>query len=148
MIKSHAKHNKVTWKTWLFFRRFETWKLNILSFKNNFNEKWSEWEDLNLRPPRPERGALPVCATLRLTGVGGLIPLWQTSRKCFLKKPAQQLFISCLFPLLLGSQSPFPDLFFAFSAFVPSPVSVLISWARNFSPKHEILANSAAILPF
>ena len=20
---------------------------------------WSEWQDLNLRPPRPERGALP-----------------------------------------------------------------------------------------
>src|SRR4051794_19199615 len=27
---------------------------------------WSEWQDLNLRPPRPERGALPDCATLRL----------------------------------------------------------------------------------
>jgi hypothetical protein len=23
---------------------------------------WSEWQDLNLRPPRPERGALPECA--------------------------------------------------------------------------------------
>jgi hypothetical protein len=22
-------------------------------------ESWSEWQDLNLRPPRPERGALP-----------------------------------------------------------------------------------------
>src|ERR1700716_598233 len=29
-------------------------------------EYWSEWQDLNLRPPRPERGALPDCATLRL----------------------------------------------------------------------------------
>ena len=28
--------------------------------------RWSEWQDLNLRPPRPERGALPGCATLRL----------------------------------------------------------------------------------
>jgi hypothetical protein len=27
---------------------------------------WSEWQDLNLRPPRAERGALPGCATLRL----------------------------------------------------------------------------------
>src|SRR6266511_4830050 len=27
---------------------------------------WSEWQNLNLRPPRPERGALPDCATLRL----------------------------------------------------------------------------------
>ena len=27
--------------------------------------EWSEWQDLNLRPPRPERGALPGCATLR-----------------------------------------------------------------------------------
>ena len=26
---------------------------------------WSEREDSNLRPPRPERGALPDCATLR-----------------------------------------------------------------------------------
>jgi hypothetical protein len=25
-----------------------------------------EWQDLNLRPPLPERGALPDCATLRL----------------------------------------------------------------------------------
>ncbi len=28
-------------------------------------KEWSEWQDLNLRPPRPERGALPGCATLR-----------------------------------------------------------------------------------
>jgi integrase len=26
---------------------------------------WSEWSDSNTRPPRPERGALPGCATLR-----------------------------------------------------------------------------------
>ena len=31
------------------------------------SETWSEWQDLNLRPPRPERGALPDCATLRLS---------------------------------------------------------------------------------
>src|ERR1700680_1167461 len=52
---------------------------------------WSEWQDLNLRPPRPERGALPDCATLRLTrrfysvgppcpqgGAGGVVwgPAW------------------------------------------------------------------------
>src|SRR5437762_13847466 len=38
---------------------------------------WAEWQDLNLRPPRPERGALPGCATLRLEGrsySGALIP--------------------------------------------------------------------------
>jgi hypothetical protein len=28
---------------------------------------WSEWQDLNLRPPRPERGALPDHAMLRLS---------------------------------------------------------------------------------
>jgi hypothetical protein len=28
-------------------------------------ENWSEWQDLNLRPPAPEAGALPGCATLR-----------------------------------------------------------------------------------
>lgn len=28
-------------------------------------EKWSEREDSNLRPPAPEAGALPGCATLR-----------------------------------------------------------------------------------
>ena len=38
-------------------------------FSGNFAGKtWSEWQDLNLRPPRPERGALPGCATLRLEG--------------------------------------------------------------------------------
>jgi hypothetical protein len=26
---------------------------------------WSEWQDLNLRLPRPERGALPDYATIR-----------------------------------------------------------------------------------
>src|SRR4051812_42874627 len=36
---------------------------------------WSEWQDLNLRPPRPERGALPDCATLRLKGVLITAPL-------------------------------------------------------------------------
>ena len=28
-------------------------------------EEWSEWKDSNLRPPAPEAGALPGCATLR-----------------------------------------------------------------------------------
>ena len=31
----------------------------------NWGFKWSGREDLNLRPPRPERGALPGCATPR-----------------------------------------------------------------------------------
>lgn len=34
------------------------------AIRNRAND-WSEWQDLNLRPPRPERGALPDCATLR-----------------------------------------------------------------------------------
>jgi hypothetical protein len=29
-------------------------------------EVWSEWQDLNLRPPRPERGALPATLPFRL----------------------------------------------------------------------------------
>ena len=33
--------------------------------KGRWRRSWSEWQDLNLRPPRPERGALPDCATLR-----------------------------------------------------------------------------------
>ena len=33
-------------------------------------QPWSEWQDLNLRPPRPERGALPGCATLRWLVLG------------------------------------------------------------------------------
>src|SRR6267154_3522149 len=32
---------------------------------------WSEWRDLNLRPPRPERGALPRWATLALRSARG-----------------------------------------------------------------------------
>ena len=31
----------------------------------DLNFWWSGREDLNLRPPRPERGALPGCATPR-----------------------------------------------------------------------------------
>jgi hypothetical protein len=27
---------------------------------------WSEWQDLNLRPPRPERGALPTAGQARM----------------------------------------------------------------------------------
>jgi len=42
MIKSHAKHNKVTRKARSLVRCFETYKTEVLSFKNNFNEKWSE----------------------------------------------------------------------------------------------------------
>ena len=33
--------------------------------RTSLGKDWSEWQDLNLRPPRPERGALPDCATLR-----------------------------------------------------------------------------------
>src|SRR3954466_7481798 len=28
---------------------------------DNSGKSWSEWQDLNLRPPRPERGALSEC---------------------------------------------------------------------------------------
>jgi hypothetical protein len=37
-------------------------KNSVRRFK--IEEVWSEWHDLNLRPPRPERGALPDGATL------------------------------------------------------------------------------------
>src|SRR5690606_37741855 len=37
-------------------------------------KRWSEWQDLNLRPPRPERGALPGCATLRDRQAGLIAP--------------------------------------------------------------------------
>src|SRR3954469_6653160 len=43
---------------------------NCARFCATLLRKWSEWQDLNLRPPRPERGALPDCATLRLTNAG------------------------------------------------------------------------------
>jgi hypothetical protein len=35
-----------------------------LSVRRNFAKCWSEWQDLNLRPPRPERGALPEVSKL------------------------------------------------------------------------------------
>jgi hypothetical protein len=35
-------------------RKFEY----LRRFCANDARKWSEWQDLNLRPPRPERGAL------------------------------------------------------------------------------------------
>ena len=36
--------------------------------------RWSERQDLNLRPPVPQTDALPGCATLRLGGAGRLRP--------------------------------------------------------------------------
>ena len=38
-----------------------------------FSFKWSEWPDLNRRPPHPQYGALPGCATLRDPGANPLI---------------------------------------------------------------------------
>ena len=38
---------------------------NRLGATQDFNLKWSEWRDSNSRPPAPEAGALPGCATLR-----------------------------------------------------------------------------------
>jgi hypothetical protein len=37
---------------------------NCFLLRHCFN--WSEWRDSNSRPPAPEAGALPGCATLRL----------------------------------------------------------------------------------
>ena len=36
----------------------------------NLGDNWSEREDSNLRPPAPEAGALPGCATLRPWAAG------------------------------------------------------------------------------
>src|SRR5271170_7500582 len=36
--------------------------------QSKWRETWSEWQDLNVRPPRPERGALPDGATLQGCG--------------------------------------------------------------------------------
>src|SRR5262249_31545552 len=50
---------------------------------------WSEWQDLNLRPPRPERGALPDCATLRLkAGLIAPASLNASSREAMTAEPA------------------------------------------------------------
>jgi hypothetical protein len=46
-------------------------------------ETWSEWQDLNLRPPRPERGALPDCATLRHAVALIQSALWGCKRQPF-----------------------------------------------------------------
>ena len=56
--------------------------------------KWSRWEDLNLRPLRPERSTLPDCATPRLSahsltqqlknGNGGVCSLLNV--KCFARR--------------------------------------------------------------
>src|ERR1700749_3281003 len=46
---------------------------------------WSEWQDSNLRPLRPERSALPGCATLRLRALysGHLIPSQAQAFICY-----------------------------------------------------------------
>ncbi len=38
-----------------------------------YKGKWSGREDLNLRPPGPEPGALPGCATPRLSGTSRIL---------------------------------------------------------------------------
>ena len=48
----------------ILFRAYEQ-KKGRLEIANPFSFVWSGREDLNLRPPRPERGALPDCATPR-----------------------------------------------------------------------------------
>src|ERR1700738_5701588 len=61
---------------------------------------WSEWQDLNLRPPRPERGALPDCATLRLTESG-----LYTHNYCVFKQPIG----STRYPRSHGTAQPKPE---------------------------------------
>ena len=39
--------------------RFEALAPQSNQALNREGKVWSEWQDLNLRPPRPERGALP-----------------------------------------------------------------------------------------
>src|SRR5258708_14607492 len=49
-------------------------------------EGWSEWQDLNPPPPRPERGAPPGCATPPLQGRsyrGALIPSQAQAAFCY-----------------------------------------------------------------
>ena len=78
-----------------------------LRYTPNFSNIWSEWRDSNSRPPRPERGALPDCATFRnqpdkfLVGVSGFEPPtpWSQTRcaarlrhtpiLCFRKAPTE-----------------------------------------------------------
>ena len=62
------------------FRLSETEKcsgeVRALNFRDYFH--WSEREDSNLRPPAPEAGALPDCATLRpWAGVNPSDRAWQ-----------------------------------------------------------------------
>ena len=40
-------------------------RVSLCRARNMPCENWSEWCDLNTRPLRPERSALPGCATLR-----------------------------------------------------------------------------------
>src|ERR1700722_7127713 len=44
--------------------------INLIISLYLYSVKWSGWRDLNPRPPRPERGALPSCATPRNNMVG------------------------------------------------------------------------------
>ena len=41
-------------------------RLTRFRFRNPCSKNWSEWGDSNSRPPAPEAGALPGCATLRM----------------------------------------------------------------------------------
>ena len=55
-------------------------------YQTQSRESWSEWQDLNLRPPRPERGVLPDYAVFGMRKAvplrGEVRRLTQESRLC------------------------------------------------------------------
>ena len=70
---SHALTNLVTGKALtavlnllrIFNLALALFIKKIRPFQVYFFNKWSEWQDLNLRPLRPQHSALPDCATFR-----------------------------------------------------------------------------------
>lgn len=51
-------------------RNNQGWVLLGITGRHDVARYWSEWRDLNPRPPDPKSGALPNCATLRYEPCG------------------------------------------------------------------------------
>src|SRR5690554_681012 len=92
--------------------------------------KWSAWQDSNLRPLRPERSALPSCATRRSTAGIIRIQLTNSSPEPDNRASANALRLSYISTLAPGIARAFRLRFVSF----PLPVRTSTGWQFSAAP--------------
>jgi hypothetical protein len=70
LIALVGEYTGLCWNQYKQKTRYYAGLVDLLGILRNLN--WSGMEDLNLRPLRPERSALPDCANARILKPGGL----------------------------------------------------------------------------